>query len=738
MNIPNINAHIKTIMLFAVIAITGCLAACGGGGGGGGDGGGSASTAGLNLSSNSVTFEALSADPTNETKTLQLRWTGSKVAGIAVGIPPGQTLPNWLQVDVQGNTSPASLVLTRVLNGNSPGHYSTTIRVVSGDINYNVIDTVDLAVSFDVVAMPTITPGAVNVSWVESEQPTSQSLSITRDSRVHLDNSTVDINSLGVTTTGNTLTVAGNAQSQSQSPGAQTGNLTATFSLNGNHQRTVVVPVTATVNRALNGPAGITTEINATTVSADLNSLRRTVTTATQSSLQITANSNVPWLTVTGSPTGTANNLSLALPPTELRKLANGSYTATITLTTNTPNVSPLQIPVSLNLRLPEVHFVAPVAFSDTVAADYVIVRGEGFADPSAHLYLGGQAVSGAALINDTEIRVVPGTRLAGSYPVEVRNQLGFDREVANLRVIDPPAYADFSMNAPVGLQQRIISSPSNKMVFSQMCYFCQINPAGTSSTVQRFTYNPATLQWTRTEHAYPKLYDIAITPDESTLIVLTETQLLMVDPLTMVTTKTVDLPWHVAGISRELAVMNNGLVLIDTLQKAYSMHSDSFIPIDGLIYHGGIESSRDGSRAIFGEITNTGATAYRYYDSSTGNVVVSNTFEYYVAGAYSRHAERALVVNMIVDSNLALRGSLPNSISSGDLAPDGNRAYSLDLTTNPIQLRSFDVSTAPFVERLPATPLVGVFGLARLAVDPRGKHVIVISESKFIVVNIP
>ena len=90
-----------------------------------------------------------------------------------------------------------------------------------------------------------------------------------------------------------------------------------------------------------------------------------------------------------------------------------------------------LQIPASLNLRLPEIHFVAPVAFSDTVASDFVIARGQGFDDPNAVLKLAGNTVSSPTLVTDTEIRFIPGARTAGSYQVEVPNQLGFTRDKA-------------------------------------------------------------------------------------------------------------------------------------------------------------------------------------------------------------------------------------------------------------------------------------------------------------------
>ena len=84
-------------------------------------------------------------------------------------------------------------------------------------------------------------------------------------------------------------------------------------------------------------------------------------------------------------------------------------------------------------------------------------------------------------------------------------------------------------------------------------------------------------------------------------MLVLTATELSLVDPQTMATSRTVTLPATVTGQSRQLAVMNNGLVIIQGLGKAYSLRDDTFVTVAGLISNGGIAASRDGSRAIFG-----------------------------------------------------------------------------------------------------------------------------------------
>jgi hypothetical protein len=724
--------------LAPMVALSALLFGCGGGGGGGGGGGSSATD--LHLSASSVDFSTLQGEAAGETKNVQIIWSSPRVAGVAVGTLPGQSLPAWLQVSATGNASPVSLHLTRAPNGNVPGKYSTTLRVVSGDSSANILESVDLAVSMDVAPMPSVSPTPVNLSWVESEQPASRQLSATHDARVLLVGSSVDVPWLNLSASGDTLTLAGNAQSQSQVPGALAGNVTATFSFGG-RQTNVTVPIAATVTKALSGPAQIAPEVNASTTSPAL-AFGATVATATAAAVPFTASTGVPWLTAASGTTGSPNNLALTLQSTELNSMANGTYTATITITSSAPNVSSLQIPVSFKLRLPEVHFVAPVAFTDTVASDTVIVRGQGFDDPNAVLKLAGNAVSSPTLVNDTEIRFVPGARLANDYQVEVTNQLGFSRDKANLRVTDPPAYANFSMGTTVGFQARVISSPINGVVFTQKCFFCSGGTIpGTLSTVQRFAFDSGTGNWTSTQHTYTNLYDIALTPDESSLIVLTDTQLLLVDPLTMATSKTVSLPATFSGISRQLAVMNNGLVIIQALiGKAYSLRTGLFVDVNGLsVASGGIQASRDGSRAIFGAPVNDGTVAYRYYDASTGNVVISATSEHYQSGAYSRHAERAFVNGFFLDANLAKLGTFATGITSisGDISPAGNRIYSVDFSgSSPYPLRIFDVTSNTSTELTPIS--TGSTKIGQVAADPHGGFVFFVGEDKFVVFAVP
>jgi hypothetical protein len=731
------------IRTLAITLAATTLVACGGGGGGGdggsggtgGNGGNNGGSTSLQLSTNAVTFTAFAGDSQFESKTVQVTWTGSRVAGYVVGTLPGQSLPSWVAVSGQGSSSPSTITISRFSGTLPVGHYTTTLRVVTGDANENVLNTADFTVTLDVVAPPAITPNPVALTWVESEQPAAKTLTAAHDSHVQLTGATVDVSWLSVSTSGDTITISGNAESQLLTPGTLPATLTATFNIDST-PRTVTVPISSTVNPALSTDASpITLEVNASTLLADLSAFRATVKSATATAVQVSTQSDASWLTVTGGSSANVNNLSLVIDSTKLSQLPDGVHHATITATA--PNVTPLSIPVELTLRLPEVHFVAPVAFTDTVASEEVIVRGQGFDDPAVQFQIAGVPIVGGTRVSDTEFRFVPGARAAGDYTVTVPNSLGFTRSTANLRVTAPPAYGNYAMSAPYGTPLRIISSPINSAVFAQICFFCQANTAAAASTVYRYEYDSG-LWLPPTLHGYSNLIDIALSPDESKLIVLTTSLLMIVDPQTMATLKTVTLPDSATGVSRQLAVLNSGLVIIGGLKRAYDLFADNFVVVDNLAAEE-IEASRDGSRAMNGAPTNGGNVAYRYFDAGTASTVLTNTFEHFAYARYSRHATRGFVNSNVLDKNLAVLGTLPLTSFASTVSPDGTRVYGVDptSTTNPRNFRIFDISgPAPFTELTPIP--ITITGGPMVEPDPRGNAVFVIDEANFIVVDLP
>jgi hypothetical protein len=662
---------------------------------------------------------------------VQISWTGSDVAGVAVALPSGQSLPSWLQVDLTGAASPLTLNVRRVGSPATPGRFSITLSILVGNANYDVLASKDLPVSLDVVALPTLSATSVSTSWVESEAPAPAQITVTHDPRVRVDGANVAAGWLSASVAADVVTIAGTEAARALAPGPYGTSLAVQVSLDG-RTRTLPVPISATVARALSGPAEIAFEVDAATDEAALSAARATVTTATQAPLQLTARADVPWIVPADVVTGTADDLALSFPKSEIAALASGLHTGTITLTPTAPNVQALTIPVRLTVRLPEVSFVAPVVFTDTAESDYVIARGAGLAHAAATLRVDGVPVTGATVVSDSEVRFVPGSHAAGDHVVDAPNALGLPRGTAKLRIVDPPPYAAATLPASLGLQDRVVPMSSGGIVFTVLSLNGSVVSGGTSSTVQQFLMDAGTGAWTRTQFNYPDLADIALTPDESQLVVLTKTDLRLVDPRTMATAITIPLPSQIAGGSRQLAVTNDGLLLVQELGKAYSLHERQFVPIPGLGLRMGLGGSRDGSRVFFGDANNYTSNPYRYYDASTGAVVLTQTFKHFSRGIYSRHAERALANSYLCAGDLTFLADLPVDSHTGDLSPDGRRAYGYDSG----QLRVVDIADPQRITELTPIPVTD-YGLGRMAVEPRGRFGFVAAQNGFIVVDL-
>jgi hypothetical protein len=395
---------------------------------------------------------------------------------------------------------------------------------------------------------------------------------------------------------------------------------------------------------------------------------------------------------------------------------------------------------VRLKVNLPEVRVVMPVAFTDTVATDYVVVHGRGLTQPNIDLRVDGAAPGTVTVVDDRTLHVVPGPRTAGDHSVTVANALGFDRSSATLRVTDPPAYGAASVDvAALDLQSRIISSPSNRAVFTHRCYFCGLaSPSIGTGSIHRFGYDTGTGQWTHTEVVYARLYDIALTPDESRLIVLEDGRLYLADPVTMIAAPEdiFDVPNFSGGISRQLAVAGDGLVFISDSTKAFSLITRTFVDAPYFYTLGRAPSaSADGSRVLMTR-TNGNDPMQAYYPA-TGTITTSSTVASDVLVSQDRHAATAYVAGTVFNADLSVRGTLV--VGPGEASPDGTRLYNPDLGASDV--RVFDITAnPPFGEELAAIDVPGVPNntVARVVVDPRGRHLYYVTDRKFVVIPLP
>ena len=213
---------------------------------------------------------------------------------------------------------------------------------------------------------------------------------------------------------------------------------------NGEPPATIHVSYTVIAPSLTFTPPQATFSIGASSTTSDADIKRTFLVESTGGSLSWTATSSVPWLTVSPPSGYTGSNITLSLVPAQLKLLENGNLPATVTFNySNTllPNQT-TSLPLTLNLNLPKVDYVAPyVAVANT--SEQVIVRGSGFSSiTNQNLLFGTTPASSFTVISDTEIHAPHPALAAGKYPVSIVDGFGFNRSLASLAVVNPQTFA--------------------------------------------------------------------------------------------------------------------------------------------------------------------------------------------------------------------------------------------------------------------------------------------------------
>lgn len=647
----------------------------------------------------------------------------------------------WLTVPASGATLPATL---NFAGAPLPaGTYSATVTISTAShslpipVTYTVRPNLSVApssVTFTAVTGQASPPAAQSVAVSTAAGATSYSIST-----VYGAGDPTWLNVSGGLAPGN-LSIAPNRTDLS--PGTHTATITLTPSAGASIN--VSVTYTLTASSLTVSPASHTFNIDAASTATDA-FLKRTVTTGdTGAALTWTASSNVPWLTVTNNSGSSGDTATLTLIPAQIDLLDAGASTATVTFSYSGPGgVSGTKtVGVTLNLSVARVNYVAPYVSYVNEQKD-VIIRGSGFTQASLPVLFDGQAAQSATRVSDTEIRAVPPNfASAGRYKVKTSNtnSMGLERSAAELVVREKPNYGYFALTTNAGIQgMHTIYDAERDAVISARAYFT-IDPARPASKVTRFSYDSGTASWSRVTADFVGLLDIALSPDGKELIVLCQDFLHRVDPQSLAILTSTALPATVGGTVSQLAVTNDGKVIIRSLRKIYSLRSKNFTPLVIPTETVGIDASPDGSRAVMGEATNSGDVPFSYYDASTGTMHVTALRRYYSGARFDRLAKKMLSDFELFDSNFQLLGALrPGEFVVG-LTPDGDRAYTLSFTgSTQLTVYAYDVSVAmpTFPTPSPIVP-TDYPGVARGILSLDGRTAFLVGDEKFVVLPLP
>jgi len=494
------------------------------------------------------------------------------------------------------------------------------------------------------------------------------------------------------------------------------------------------LPVTYTVSSAWATSDNVNFVIDN---SSTLDNLQITITIADaytdSKDLNWTASISSLWVALdqNNGDTSTNDQLVLSLVSSEIEKLNNGEHYASLLLVADDVNVAPISIPVNLSLNLPVINYISPyVDYVGKVGADYKVIRGKGFTGLITNVMFGSEPAVSVDVISDTELHVTPPTLSAGSYDVFVENILALQLSQAKLVIKTAPNFSDFSSLTNIGIVERVVYDEEREVVFGAQCYFCTVGSGGTPATIYRFNYDNG---WNMTNHSYPGLFDIAMTPDGKELLVLTSDQLLHVNPETMTTNSVVNLPFSVGGTALQMGVLNHGKVIFIGAQRTYSLLDNNFGSFSLTGRTVGIATSPDGSRAITGDTNNPDSNPLRYYDSSTNQWIVTGAGYYYLRGKLDQHGKRLFVSNRLFDENISILGELPAGFvsSGGTISYDGEKVYIHDLSAK--QIKGSDISgLPPFV--VSESIDIDDPGISRMVINQDGSFLFLVGEKRFVV----
>ena len=544
------------------------------------------------------------------------------------------------------------------------------------------------------------------------------------------------------------------------------------------------VPTPPNSGNAVLSPATLSYVINgATTESA----LTQSITVGNAASLAWTALSTSRWLKLTSpkdvntlvssGPLGTSTNVNITLVKTELTKLPFGTQTATVEFTFGSDNTATkATLTVTLNMAQPKIDHIAPNVALSNVAGQNVIVRGSGFkvSPVPTQIFLGTTPVAVTNIVSDSELRAtLPDTLSKADYNVafeSANNPPVVSRTEATLAVVDQVAYTNQSITFAPGTKT-LLKAVYDAQRASILVAFAYPSVSASSSdfygSVARYTYNASNaafeLYTPSIASSIYQLQDIALSTDGSTLLALTSTSIVPVDPTALRAGAPIALrlsnSQSIGGLKR-LAVTNDGYALLttnSTTQYRYNIRSgmttalvvNSFYSIvaDKII------ASGDGSQLYMS--TSLSPYSILQYLASTGSVsaVSLNTWSNPGFGV-DRFGTRAIFNGYTVydPSNMTLPlGTLPTSTAGTSvlLSPNGQRAYiccNTNLSTTPAtsvphayNITSHDPAAGGYAEVTLTTPTIPSSSSPyQMAITADGKALFIVGDTGIAVVATP
>ena len=418
---------------------------------------------------------------------------------------------------------------------------------------------------------------------------------------------------------------------------------------------------------------------------------------------------------------------------------------------------------VSLAVNALGANFVAPYVATTNVAGD-AIIRGYGFSGLTGpQVLFDATPATAVTAVSDTEIRATYPALAAGTYPIAVKDGTQTLASRAQLVVVDPPVFPAVA-----------IVRPSPMSFATSLIYDAERKAAylidSDNDRVERYRYNG--VSWDATSLPGPGGIisgnrRLALAPDGTEILKTNFNSISRINPATLALISEVDaVPFlGLGGASLGLIASandggaiggasspNSGISLYryDMLTHEFAALSTQFDMVNRLMVGSG-----DGSRLIlpsFEYLLPSSAKPVFTFNASDGTLAASSLNAINIGQAsQSRVASRAILTTAaftgsqattVYDSSFAVLGTLPATLTSVVISPDGATAYAF-FSGAPGTVRKFDLNSpngGGFTEIGSGTSVPDSPGTnyVEMAISPDGGSLFLAGNQKVIVMPAP
>lgn len=467
------------------------------------------------------------------------------------------------------------------------------------------------------------------------------------------------------------------------------------------------------------------------------------------------ATANVPWIVLNRSSGDTAlqSLITVSVDPSQLGSLQNGRHSASISITSTSANVSPISIPITMELDRPQVSFVSPYVAAENSSGE-VILRGDHFAQASiTQVDFGGIDATSFRVISDTEIRATHPPLPAGSYPVGV-STTGTSLGSAATLVVMPAVASSITTGTVTSLKHGTWTFDQERRAML----------VGNVNTYERHAYTGA--GWTSLSRipAFPSRIPgnppvlcegIALSADGKDLFVLTaDRRIGRLDPVTLLEKSTSEVALANVNSLQGIFATSDGNVLIlvrssvgESVQlHKYEPRNDTLTKVGGFNYQFAVGAiSGDANRIlILGDVLPSNPSL-QFYDASSGTL--SSPVQGVTSGGtlqLDRTGARIMIGGTLFDQSLNEIGSVGPVVGgsctfngAAVLSPDGTRAYRPCDDLNAIKpITTYDLTApAPFAVSGTVT-LIGAGSVNQSIIAGDGTALLILTDSQLNVIQ--